>query len=442
MKSRLTTELSDQIRKVVRLSLPAIVTQIAAVAMQYIDSAMVGKLGADASAAIGLVSSSTWLIDGLGTSLAAGFSVQIAQYIGAGRADEARRVEKHGLVAALLMSLLMMLFGMGISGSLPQWLGADRVLWKDASAYFFVFSASLPFLQMVWLTSACLQCSGNMIVPSVLNAVMCGLDVLFNSYFIPRYGVLGAALGTALSVAVVSLILLCYCCLISSSLRINRKEPCKWEFAIWKRALKIAAPLAAEQAATCGAMVATTRITAPLGSVAIAANSFAITAEGLCFMSGYGIASAATAMVGQSIGAADYRGARRMGYITVIMGGGLMGLAGLAMMGFCPWVFRFLTPDPQVQQVATQILRIGLLAEALFGVSIVASGALRGAEDTLVPSILNLLSIWVVRIGLALLLVKPFGIHGVWVAMTVELCVRGLVMLWRLGRSPYLKERA
>ncbi len=98
-----------------------------------------------------------------------------------------------------------------------------------------------------------------------------------------------------------------------------------------------------------------------------------------------------------------------------------------------------LTPVKEVQVVAAQILRIGLIAEPLYGVSMVASGALRGAEDTLVPSILNLLSMWVVRLGLALILVPLYGIHGMWIAMATELCVRGLLMLCRLVRSKYMR---
>jgi len=96
-----------------------------------------------------------------------------------------------------------------------------------------------------------------------------------------------------------------------------------------------------------------------------------------------------------------------------------------------------LTPDPSVRTLAAEVLRIGLIAEPLYAVSIAASGALRGAEDTLVPSILNLASIWVVRLGLAFLLVVPLGLHGVWAAMAAELCVRGLLLLMRQRRSKY-----
>lgn len=429
---------AGQISRVWKLSIPAILTQISTIVMQYIDSAMVGGLGANASAAVGLVSSSTWLMNGIGTAIATGFSVQVAQYIGADRPKDARRVVKHGLVASLLAALLLMGLGMVISASLPRWLRADPLLWKDATDYFFVFSCSLPILQMNWLTSAFLQCSGNMVVPSILNSVMCVLDVIFNALLIPRYGVLGAALGTALSVVAVTLFLLWFCCLRWDSLRITRKEACPLDLSILTRALKIGTPVGLEETVMCAAMVISTGIIAPLGPVAIAAHSFAITAEALCYMPGYGLGAAATTLVGQSIGAGDYPAARRLGGIAVAMGSIMMGLTGLVMYVICPWVFRLLTPEFEVQALATQVLRIGLVAEPLFGIAIVASGALRGAEDTLVPSLLHLVSMWVVRLGLSVILVGPFGLPGVWVAMAAELCVRGLLMLLRQLKSPYL----
>ena len=433
--------LAGQISRVWRLSIPAILTQISTIVMQYIDSAMVGKLGANASAAIGLMASSTWLMNGIGAAIATGFSVQVAQYIGAGQPKDARRVVKHGLVFSLLASLLLMAIGILLSGNLPQWLRADRVLWSDASAYFFIFACSMPVLQMNRLLSAFLQCSGNMVVPSILNSVMCLLDVAFNAILIPRHGVLGAALGTALAVLSVTLFLLWFCCLHWDSLRLNRKEKCSLDLSILTRALKIGTPVGLEETAMCAAMVVSTGIIAPLGPVAIAAHSFAITAEALCYMPGYGLGAAATALVGQSIGARDYPTARRLGAIAVTMGGMMMGLTGLVMFFICPWVFRLLTPVADVRQLATNVLRIGLIAEPLFGISIVASGALRGAEDTLVPSMLNLISLWVVRLGLSIVLIKPFGLRGIWAAMATELCVRGLLLLIRQIKSPYLRNK-
>ena len=423
--------LAPQLRLVWQLSLPAILTQITTIAMQYIDSAMVGALGADASAAIGLVASSTWLFGGVTTAVSAGFSVQVAHRIGAGEDTEARTVVRHGLAAALTLAALLALLGLGICRQLPCWLGGGAEICADASAYFLTFSLMLPFSQLNSLTAGFLQCAGDMVTPSVLNAVMCGLDVVCNALLIPHFGVLGAGVGTALACALVSLAMGWCCCVRNAQLRLRRGEAHAFRPEILKKAFRIGAPVAVQEIAMNGAMVASTMILAPLGAAAIAANSFAVTAESLCYMPGYGVGSAATTLVGRSVGAGDAVQARRYGNICTALGGALMGCTGLLMMIFCPFVFRLLTPVAEVRTLAAQALRIGLLAEPLFGVSIAAAGALRGAGDTLVPSLLNLGSIWIVRLGLSLLLVGKLGLRGMWIAMAIELCVRGTLMLWR-----------
>ncbi len=417
--------LAPQLRLVWQLSLPAILTQITTIAMQYIDSAMVGALGADASAAIGLVASSTWLFGGVTAAVSAGFSVQVAHRIGAGEDTEARTVVRHGLAAALTLAALLALLGLGICRQLPCWLGGGAEICADASAYFLTFSLMLPFSQLNSLTAGFLQCAGDMVTPSVLNAVMCGLDVVCNALLIPHFGVLGAGMGTALACALVSLAMGWCCCVRNAQLRLRRGETHVFRPEILKKAFRIGAPVAVQEIAMNGAMVASTMILAPLGAAAIAANSFAVTAESLCYMPGYGVGSAATTLVGRSVGAGDAAQARRYGNICTALGGALMGCTGLLMMIFCPFVFRLLTPVAEVRTLAAQALRIGLLAEPLFGVSIAAAGALRGAGDTLVPSLLNLGSIWIVRLGLSLLLVGKLGLRGMWIAMAIELCVRG-----------------
>lgn len=434
--------LAPQLRLVWQLSLPAILTQITTIAMQYIDSAMVGALGADASAAIGLVASSTWLFGGVTTAVSAGFSVQVAHRIGAGEDTEARTIVRHGLAAALTLAALLALLGLGICQQLPCWLGGGAEICADASAYFLTFSLMLPFSQLNSLTAGFLQCAGDMVTPSVLNAVMCGLDVVCNALLIPHFGVLGAGMGTALACALVSLAMAWCCCVRNAQLRLRRGEAHAFRPEILKKAFRIGAPVAVQEIAMNGAMVASTMILAPLGAAAIAANSFAVTAESLCYMPGYGVGSAATTLVGRSVGAGDAAQARRYGNICTALGGALMGCTGLLMMIFCPFVFRLLTPVAEVRTLAAQVLRIGLLAEPLFGVSIAAAGALRGAGDTLVPSLLNLGSIWIVRLGLSLLLVGKLGLRGMWIAMAIELCVRGTLMLWRQKTSKFYETQS
>lgn len=434
-------DLKSEINQVWKLSLPAILTQITTIAMQYIDSAMVGALGANASASIGLVASTTWLFNGIPYAVAAGFSVQVAHSVGAKNTKHTKNIVKHGLITAILTSLLVCVLGLLISKPLPVLLGGNEAINNDATLYFITFASMLPFFQMNCLASSYLQCAGDMITPSVLNAIMCVLDVIFNAIFIPKYKVLGAGIGTALACVVISIFMMFFCYIRNKELTILKSGKIIFNFNIIKSAFKIGTPVAVQEIAMCGAMVATTMIVAPLGAVCIAANSFAITAESLCYMPGYGIGNAATTLVGRSFGAGDLKTAKHYGNICTAMGGIFMGITGAVMMIACPLVFMLLTPVEEVRILATEVLRIGLLAEALFGVSIVAAGALRGTGDTFVPSIMNLGSIWIVRIGLALLLVKPLGLHGVWVAMATELCVRGLILLYRQITSKYYKSR-
>lgn len=413
-----------------RFSVPAILAQLTSIMMQYIDTAMVGNLGAGASAAIGVVSTSTWLLNGLCSAVATGFSVQAAQKIGARQERDARHVLKHALVFALCFSGILMAAAIGISGPLPIWLGAGTDIQKNASIYFFIYACSLPAFQLQSLAGSMLQCSGNMRTPAILDAAMCGLDVVFNLLFIQFFGVPGAALGTALATIVICIAKLWAVCVSSPILNIRRKEPCPFRKAILSHMVRIGLPMGFEHIAICGAMILSTRIIAPLGTAAMAANSIAVTAESICYMPGYGIANAATTLVGQSIGAGRKTLAKSFSNLSTLLGCLIMTGAGILMYFACPLIFRMLTPDMQVQQLATDVLRIELFAEPLFAASIVASGALRGAGDSLVPCLLNLASIWGVRLTLSVLLVGQFGLSGVWVAMCAELCVRGILLVY------------
>lgn len=430
----------EKISVVWNLSVPAILAQVTSILMQYIDAAMVGGLGARASASIGVVSTSTWLLGSMCTSLSAGFSVQTAHQIGAENEERARKVMKNGLMAAVIFSLILMLCGTSVSSRLPEWLGAEEAIWRDASGYFFVYACSLPAVQLNSIAGYMLQCSGDMRTPGLLNALMCGEDVVFNMIFIGRYGVTGAAIGTALAQVVTACLMLWRLCLCSPALRLRKGESWRPEKEIFARAAKISIPMGFENLAMCGAQIASTRIIAPLGSVAIAANSFAVTAESLCYMPGYGIGSAATTLVGQSLGAGKKKLAKNFADLSVLLGCGVMTLCGIAMYFLCPAVFAMLTPDQSVRDLGTAVLRIELFAEPFYAASITASGALRGAGDTLVPSILNLISMWGVRLTLAVILVGQMGLAGAWVAMAVELCVRGILLFVRLQRGKWMKR--
>ena len=446
----------QRFRLVLILSIPAILAQIASVVMGYIDAAMVGRLGAEASASISLVSSSTWLFGGMSGAVASGFSIQAAYHIGAGRIKDARHVMRQGVICALFAGIILAVAGTAISGSLPGWLGGSREIRKDASAYFLIYVLSLPVVQMNRLAGSLLQCSGNMRTPGILNILMCAEDVIFNTLLIfpsgeifagsgiripgAGLGVAGAALGTAAAQLVTAVLMMGILCLKSPVFRLKKGEGWSLERGCIKRAFRLGAPIAWENLMMCGAMVATTRVIAPLGTTAVAANGFAVSAESLCYMPGYGIAEAAATLTGQSLGAGRKRLTRKFSRLSVWMGIIVMAVTGAIMYFAASLVMTFLTPVAEVQVTGADLLRIEAFAEPLYGASIVAAGALRGAGDTLIPSIMNFGSIWLVRLPLAVILTGQIGLEGAWIAMCLELCFRGVIFLVRLYREKWMKR--
>ena len=449
--------LDEKVNVVFHLSLPGILAQISEIVMQYIDASMVGVLGATASASIGLVASTTWLFFGLISACSIGYSVQVAHAIGAGDYTKAKAIFRQSIVSCLVMSLIYLFIGTIIAPHLPMWLKADQTLWKDATGYFMLFCLFIPVRQFSSLFQGMLQCSGDMKTPSILIAVSCFLDVIFNFFLIfptrvihlfgtsltvygAGLGVLGAQLGTSLSILVNMLGLFYFTVIKSDKLSLLMSKG-RWipESEVIEKAVRIAVPMGLEQAALTLAQIVSTRIIAPLGTIAIAAHSFAITAESICYMPGFGTGAAATTLVGQSIGAKRLDLAKSFAWVATFFGITVMTLTAILMYFLCPYVFQFLTPVEEVQKLGVTILRIELFAEPLFAASIVSTGALRGAGDTFIPGILNLISIWGVRIPLSYFLTKTMGLPGAWYAMAIEICIRGVLFLIRLKRENWLK---
>lgn len=449
--------LRQQLRLTAVLSWPAIVAQLSTIVMQYIDAAMVGSLGAESSASIGLMATSTWLMWGLCSAVASGFSVQVANRIGASDRRGAEGVLRQSFLPVIVFSILLAIFGAAISGNLPLWLGGSDDIASGASSYFLIFSLSLPFLQISFLSGAMLRCSGNTLFPGIVNVGMCVLDVIFNFFLIfsahdlniagmslrlpgAGLGVTGAAIGTALAETVAAAVMLWYLWRRNKELNLRHSHGSFMPgMHCLRRAFRISTPLGIEHTLMCGAQVFITAIVAPLGTVAIAANAFAVTAESLCYMPGYGISEAATTLVGQSLGAGRERLARSFAKITVISGIVVMTAMGVVMYVGAPVMMGIISPVEAICSLGTEVLRIEAFAEPMFAASIVAYGVFIGAGDTLVPAGMNLGSIWGVRLTLAAILAPTMGLKGVWIAMAIELCFRGAIFLLRLRTDRWLR---
>ncbi|WP_424046721.1 MATE family efflux transporter [Prevotella jejuni] len=441
---------NEKFNLIIQLSIPSILAQVTTVLMFYIDAGMVGSLGAEPSAAIGLVEPATWLIFSLVSAVTMGFSVQVAHFIGANDFPKARAVMRHGYVFGLCFSLLMLLIAFLIGPRLPIWLGGGTDIQHDAMVYFLIFSCITPFHLIEYMSGAMLKVAGDMRRPSMMAILMCVLDVIFNYFLIfptrtislfgieltmPGLGagVAGAALGSLLAFICVALPLAYYAIFRSPILAWKQdieRFSWRWQY-IWN-ALKISAPMGLQYLLMNGAQLVSTMIVAPLGNIAIAAHSFAITAESLCYMPGYGISEAATTLVGQSVGADRRDLHRSFAWMTVFLGMIVMAFMGVVMYIFAPEMIGLLSPVTAIQDLGTSVLRIEAFAEPFFAAAIVAYSVCVGAGDTLKPSMINLGSMWLIRLTLAYCLASQYGLRGVWFAMAVELSLRGMMFIFYL----------
>ena len=454
----------QQMTLVFHLSLPAMLAQIATVVMFFIDAAMVGHLGATEAASVGLVETTFWLFGGLTGALATGFYVQVAHRVGAKDEAGARAVLREGISTALLFGSFMGILGIAISEFLPVWLGGDETICPGATTYFLIFSFFVPFMQLNQLSAGMLRCAGDIKTPSIMEATLCGLDVVLNfflifpsrtvvvggySIFVPGadLGVAGAALGTGLAFAIIALWMTAIIAHRKGPLRFIGENWLGWRAFMPKkdtisRALGIGTPIGVQHTLMSCAQIFTTVIVAPLGAFAIAANSFAITAESICYMPGYGIGDAATTLVGQSVGARRWKMARHLAGVSVGTAMVIMAAMGVVLYFGADLIMMIMTPQQEIISLGASALRIEAWAEPMFGAAIVCYGAFVGAGTTKIPALMNLASMWGVRITLALVLVGSMGLNGVWTAMAIELTFRGIIFLLRLRGNKWLPKES
>ena len=450
-----TPHLRSTLASVLFLAWPAIIEQIMLTLVQYVDTAMVGSLGSNATAAVGVTSSTTWLFNGFFNAAAIGFSVQVAQHLGAGRQEDAKRVTWQSLRFVGIFGVLMGAIAFVLSFFLPAMLGADPSIRGDASLYFRIMACAMPFTLCSNMFSAIIRCSGDTRTPMVLNLMINVFNVILNTLFIyaPRtvdlfgsqvyvwgfgWGVGGAAFASGAFHG--------HCGLPVLDGGVPQEVPGanQPEAALPLRppgllaAWKLGLPAALERSIISLAQIVITALITGIGTVAVAANHLAVTAESISYLPASGVAVAGTTLVGQAIGAGRKDLAQRFARTVSWMGIVIMTFGGSILFFFAPQLIQIFSTDPEVIDLGSQVLRIVAFAEPLFGASIVASGALRGAGDSKGPFLINLATMWGVRITLSLALVGSLGLIGVWLAMAAELCARGLIFMVRLYRGKWL----
>lgn len=435
-----------------RLTWPAIIEQILGMMVSFVDTAMVGSTGSNSTAAVSVVSSSIWLIGGILAGVGVGYSVQVANAVGAGDEERRRRVTRQAALAVAAVGLTALAAVEVIAGFLPRWLGADEDVYPLAVRYLRFYGLGLPFSAALSVFSAVMRCTGDTKTPLFLNGLANVVNIVLNFFLIyptrvwrgltvpgAGLGVAGAAIASALSLALSgTLILRSVFFSKSRPVSTGPEEGYRPDGEIIRTAALLGLPYIAERVIINAGQIFMTSLVAQVGTVALAANIIATTAEGMCYQPAYGVSFAATALVGQAVGAMDREDARAYGRLSGALGFFMSTCTGAALFLFARPIAAIFTPDQAVIAETAKVLRIVAFSEPFFAVAIVMSGALRGARDVRWPMLLGLGSMWGIRATLAPLLIFGFGwgLEAVWTAMALDLTVRGVLsaLRWRSGK--------
>jgi len=428
----------DLVASMWKLALPAAGEQGLGLIVGLVDTFLVGHLSSAALTAVGIANQWVMLITTFLMAVSIGTTALVARATGARDNALSQRVLRQSLLLGFLLGVLG-------SVALSVWyapavalLGTPATAVASAHTYLRVVAVVFPIWSMMILGNAALRGAGDtttpLLVMVVVNVVNIGVAwVLIRGVAgFPRLGVLGAALGDMSGRLVGGLLVLAWLVKGRSGLKLAVVRP-RFDFGMAKRIFKIGLPTGLERFSFRIAMMVFSSIIASLGTVAYAAHQVAFNGESLSYMPGFGFAVAASTLVGQSLGAKRPDRARKSGYLTYKMAAALMTFMGVIFIFFAGDIIAVFTNDPQVIATGTMPLRLVGITQPLLAAMMVFSSGLRGAGDTRPPMLINGISPWVVRLPLAYLLAIQlgWGLNGAWVAMMVDMSLRGILNYFR-----------
>ncbi len=440
---------SNLTRSVFRLAWPVVIQQVSFTTVQLVDTFLVGHLGQDALAGVGLASILYWVpLSGM-FAIGIGATAVVARNVGAGRTERAEITLRSAQMLALLWGVAMAVVFFFAAAPMLRVMGAEPVALDRGVEYMQAAAFGIPFYTILFASNACLQGAGNtrtpmliMLAVNLINGILSW--VLINGLGpIPDYGVRGAGLGYLGAAVAGAALVLTVLIRGTRGVRFQPSKALAIDSAETGRILKVGLPSGAEQLQFMAAFLLYTRIIASLGTTALAAHQVALRIEGLAFQPGFALGVAATTLVGQGLGANRPDLAEKAAIAAARIAFVGMTAVGVTIMIFGGPITRLFISDVEVVDIGRQLLFIFAFALPALALSLSLGGALRGAGDTRAVLGIMTIGVWGVRLAPAYMLavVAGFGVPGAWVAAVIDINVRALLMVlrFRLGHWKRIK---
>ena len=441
------------LRQIGHLAWPTVTEMALQTIVQYVDTAQVGRIGVNASAAVGLTATTTWLVNAPIGAMAMGVLACISQALGAGDQEKARRAANQSVLIALVLGLGLTVITLSAAPFLPVWLGAEPEIRRDASLYFGIICIPMLFRTASYMFASVLRATGNSKTPMQINLLMNAINVVLNFLLInpsqvwdmgwislpvwgAGLGVSGAAIATAVSYFVGGslMFLAARACPIFQP---HGLHPIPDREAL-RQCFHISVPIAADRVTVMLGQVVFTALVAQLGTLAVSAHSIALTAEQAFYVPGYGMQAAAATLAGYAVGAKNEKRLRESSTVIIALAVLLMSLLSLFLFFFPSFFMSIFIDTPEVIQLGAQVLRLMSLSEPFFAVVIILEGVFDGVGDTRTPFFISLFCMWGVRIFATWICVSllKLGLTAVWLCMIADNLVRfALVLIRYRGRK-------
>ncbi len=452
MSSKTRTLINENVKPsttILLLAWPVFVEQVLSTLVHSADTAMVGSLGAVATASVSISGTPMMLINGVVMSFGMGFTALIARMVGAQNYERANSLVRQALTTVMMLGIPMSFICYFLSDDIPRWMGAAPDVLELATGYNKIMAYGMIFRTLTMVLSAIYRGFGDTKTPMIINTSVNIGNVIGNYLLIypehdvtlfgktfrvwgAGWGVNGAAASTSGTIAIGAVVLLLITVFRPGKLRLSFKESFKLKKTDMQAVTTISVPLMLERFVMGAASVVIATTVSSLGTIAIAANSLASTIESFGFMPGFAFGSASTTLVGQSLGAERPDLGERYVNTAIKMATAVISVTSVLMFIFAPQLIRFFTPDREVIRLGGELVRLLAIIQVPYIISQIHSGALRGAGDTKVPFYLTLISMWGVRVLGATIFVRVMGlgIHWVIIAMNTDNVVR-MILFWK-----------
>jgi putative MATE family efflux protein len=440
--------LSRDRQHIVALAWPAVVGNIMYTLTSLVDMIMVGSLGAPSLAAVGLGGLLIWVSYGVMASVATGTTALVARFTGAKEEGMTERVLGQSLALVAFFSVFLTLLAFSYAEDFLHLIGAEGEVVALGGEYLRMVFLATFFIFFAFVTEGALRGAGDTKTPLkidlAINAFNLTLDYLliYGKFGFPKLGVMGAGIASASSFTIGSLLYLAV--LLSGRYAVSLKRgSLSFDLIMMRRILRIGVPSSVERLVMSGSMVVYTTIIVGFGTAALAAHQVGLRIESLSFMPGIGFAVAATALVGQNLGAKKQERAYSMAWETSKLCALLMSLVGVVLFFFPENFVHLFTGDDEVVKLGVIYLRLVAISQPSLALTFVLAGALNGAGDTRWVMYTTVFGLWFFRLPLAYLLgvTMAYGVFGAWVAMIIDIYARSLLLGFRFKSGKWMEVK-